>query len=129
MSMPRLANAELAIMELLWTEGPLTAPRIRERLYNDAARPQHGTVQKLLLRLEEKGFILRERSSPAHHFSARIGREAYAGSQLETIAERLTGGSLAPLISTLIDQKKLSRAEVERLRQLLNEHMDTGAGE
>lgn len=129
MSMPRLANAELAIMELLWAEGRLTAPRIRERLYNAAARPQHGTVQKLLLRLEEKGFVERERTAPAHQFSARISREAYAGSQLETIAERLTDGSLAPLISTLIDQKKLSRAEIERLRQLLDEHMDTGAGE
>lgn len=127
MTIPRLAKAELAVMELLWIEGRLTALRIRERLYNDADRPQHGTVQQLLRRLEEKGFVTRERSAPAHHFSARISREAYAGSQLESIA-RLTGGSLAPLISSLIDQKKLSRPEIERLRRLLDEHMDTGAG-
>lgn len=129
MAMPRLANAELAIMKLLWTEGRLTAPVIQERLYNTAVRPQHGTVQKLLRRLEEKGFVERERSVPAHRFSARIGREDYAGSQLEAIAERLTGGSLAPLISTLIDRKKMSRAEIERLRRLLDEHMDAGGGE
>lgn len=127
MTIPRLAKAELAVMELLWIEGRLTALRIRERLYNDADRPQHGTVQQLLRRLEEKGFVTRERSAPAHHFSARISREAYAGSQLESIA-RLTGGSLAPLISSLIDQKKLSRPEIERLWRLLDEHMDTGAG-
>ncbi|MFM8872340.1 MAG: BlaI/MecI/CopY family transcriptional regulator, partial [Phycisphaerales bacterium] len=40
--------------------------------------------------------------------------------QLETLAERLTGGSIAPLLSHLIDTKRLSRAELRRLRQLLD---------
>jgi BlaI family penicillinase repressor len=119
MKAPRLANAELAVMQLLWDESRLTARHIREQLYPGATKAQHGTVQRLLHRLEEKGFVERDRSLPVHLFSALISREAYASSQLEAIADRLTGGSLAPLITHLIEQKKISRAEVKRLRKIL----------
>ena len=64
-----LANAELAVMELLWDEGRVTARHIRERLYADK-KNQHGTVQRLLQRLEEKGYVERNRGLPVHLFSA-----------------------------------------------------------
>ena len=34
MTIPALANAELAVMELLWEEDTLTARQIREQLYS-----------------------------------------------------------------------------------------------
>lgn len=114
-----LANAELAVMELLWDEDRLTARHIREQLYPGAEKAQHGTVQRLLQRLEDKGFVERDRSLPVHLFSALISREAYAGGQLESLADKLTGGSLAPLITHLMEQKKISRAEIKRLRHVL----------
>lgn len=120
MKTPRLANAELAIMQLLWDEAPLTARRIRERVYPGARKPQHGTVQRLLLRLEEKGFVKRDRSMAVHLFSPAVSREAYASSQLEAIAGNLSGASLAPLITHLLEEKKISRDEVQRLRRLLD---------
>lgn len=126
--MPRqpLANAELAIMQLLWDEGRLTARQIRERLYQPSERSQHGTVQRLLQRLEDKGFVVRDRTLPVHLFSAAIGREEYASQQLESIAQRLTGGSLAPLVTHLVQQRRLSPAEIERLRRILDEGDDEG---
>jgi predicted transcriptional regulator len=64
--------------------------------------------------------VRRERSESSQTFTPCITREAYAGGQLETLAERLTGGSIAPLLSHLIDQKRLSRTELRRLRELLD---------
>lgn len=115
-----LANAELAVMELLWDEDRLTARYVREQLYPNATKAQHGTVQRLLQRLEEKGFVERDSTLPVHLFSALISREAYASSQLESLADKLTGGSLAPLITHLMEQKKISRAELKRLREVLD---------
>jgi BlaI family penicillinase repressor len=115
-----LANAELSVMELLWTLGEMTARQVQDRLYGASDRSQHGTVQRLLQRLEEKGFVRRDRAGSAQTFAPCITREAYAGGQLETLAERLTGGSIAPLLSHLIDQKRLSRAELRRLREVLD---------
>ena len=120
MKRPTLANAELAVMGLLWQKDRLTARHIREQLYPGATKAQHGTVQRLLQRLEDKGFVQRDRDLPVHLFSALISREAYAGNQLESLADKLTGGSLAPLITHLMEQKKISWAEIKRLRQILN---------
>jgi len=78
-------------------------------------------VQRRLQRLEDKGFIERDRELPGHLFTALISREAYAGSQLKSLAEQLTGGSLAPAITHLIDAKQLfSLAEIKRLRRILD---------
>ncbi len=115
-----LANAELAVMDLIWQKNRITAREIREQLYPDAARTQHGTVQRLLQRLEQKGFVQRDDSLAIHFFSPRISREAYAGQQLEDLADKLTAGSIAPLITHLVEHKKISRAEIQRLREILN---------
>ena len=123
-----LANAELAVMELLWQSDRLTARHIREQLYPGKDKAQHGTVQRLLQRLEDKGFVERDRELAVHLFSARIGRETYAGNQLESLADKLTGGSLAPLITHLMEQKKISHAELKRLRQILDGSPGAGAG-
>jgi predicted transcriptional regulator len=107
-----LANAELSVMELLWDHGAMTARQVQDRLYGAADRSQHGTVQRLLQRLEEKGFVRRDprrdRATPANTFAPSLSRAEYAG------------GSIAPLLSNLIDRKRLSRAELQRLRELLD---------
>ena len=115
-----LANAELSIMQLLWDHGSLTARQIQDKLYGESDRSQHGTVQRLLQRLEDKELVEREKVGASNAFSACISREQYAGSQLESLVDRLTGGSIAPLLSHLIGQKRLSRAELRRLREILD---------
>ena len=122
---PPLANAELAVMELLWSELRATARQIREALYADQ-KNQHGTVQRLLQRLEEKGYVRRDADLPVHLFSATLTREDYATGQLETLAERLTGGSLAPIMTRLVEQKRISQSEIDRLRHILDEEGSAG---
>jgi predicted transcriptional regulator len=122
---PPLANAELAVMDLLWDAERLTARQIREHLYPSTTKTQHGTVQRLLQRLEDKGFVERDCELPVHLFSASVSREEYASRQLEALAERLTGGSLAPLVTHLVEHKRISRAEIDRLRLILEDDGDT----
>ena len=126
MKRPPLANAELGIMNLLWREDRLTALQIREQLYSDATKAQHGTVQRLLQRLEGKGYVERHRSQPVLLFSAAISRQTYGAGQLESLAAKLTGGSLAPLITHLVEEKKISPEEITRLRAILNGSQDNG---
>ena len=82
MTTPTLPNAELAVMELVWRKGRITARQILDRLYPDAPKPQHGTVQRLLQRLAAKGFVVRDRSLGISVFSPAISRDAYASAQL-----------------------------------------------
>ena len=121
MTVPKLANAELAVMNRVWEEGSVTARQLREQLYPDAPRPMHGTIQRLLQRLEDKGFVDRDSDRAAHLFSPRINREAYAAGRLESLADRVTGGSFVPMITHLVEERKLSDADMEHLRRLLEE--------
>jgi predicted transcriptional regulator len=114
-----LANAELAVMELLWEHGRLCARDVRERLYPGAEKAQHGTVQRLLQRLEDKGYVVRDGTTPVNLFSAAVSRDDYATDELESLAQRLSGGSLAPLVTHLLSQNRLSSDEIDRLRAIL----------
>jgi predicted transcriptional regulator len=83
-------------------------------------------VQRLLQRLEDKGYVQRDRHLSVHLFSASISREEYASGQLESLAARLTDGSLAPLVTHLVENKRISRDEIERLREILDEEPEVG---
>lgn len=107
-------------MECLWDGGRMTARDLREALYPDSTKAQHGTVQRLLQRLENKGFIERDRRLSVHFFSPKLSKEAYACGQLESLASKLTGGSLAPMITHLVEKNKISQSEIQRLRDILN---------
>ena len=119
--MPKLPNSELAVMELLWKKGRLSARQVLEQLYPDSPRSQHGAVQSLLRRLMEKGFVVRDRDVGVYLFSAGPSREGYASDQLETLANRVTGGSVVPIITQLLEGDRLPPEEIERLRTVLEE--------
>jgi len=118
-----IADSELAVMNLLWEhEKPVTAREIREALYPDQEKAQHGTVQRLLQRLEEKGYVERDKKLSIHFFSARVSRNAYAAGQMESLVDKLTSGSFAPLITHLVENKKISKKEIKRIREILDRH-------
>ena len=117
---PPASDAELAILKLLWESEPLSARDIREQLYPEGSTSDHGTVQKLLQRLEQKGLVTRDRRSFAHSFRAAVTRESLAGDQLEALAEKLTDGSLVPFILHAVSAKKLTADERNEIRRLLN---------
>jgi predicted transcriptional regulator len=120
-----VTDAELAIMEVLWAESPATIRRLTELLYSKGSSSQYATVQKLLERLEAKGFVLRKRDPAAHTFSAAIDREDLIGRRLQATAEKLCGGSLTPILMHLLRARKLTAKERQELRALIDE-LDQG---
>ena len=65
--------------------------------------------------------MVRDRSLGVNLFSPAISRESYASAQLESLANRLTQGSLVPIITRLVEDNKLSQGEIENLRRILEE--------
>jgi predicted transcriptional regulator len=61
-----------------------------------------------------------------HHFSPAVSRDAYASGQLESLTAKLTGGSIAPLITHLIEHEKITPEEIQRLRRILRERKTSG---
>lgn len=112
-------DAELAVLKVLWARGPLTAKAIAETVYPDGAESEFAAVHSFLQRLERKGLVARDRSSFVHVFSPTASPADVLGQELKTLADRLGGDSIAPLLMQLIGQKRLSKKEAAEIRKLL----------
>ncbi len=121
-----VTDMELAVLQQLWDHGPRTIRQLTEALYPGGGTPQYATVQKLLERLESKQFVGRDRSVAAHTFVAVVAREELIGRRLQEMAEKLCGGSLTPLLTHLVRTRRLSPAERQELRHLIDESDDKG---
>jgi BlaI family penicillinase repressor len=123
MARPRtdISDTQLSVLQVLWDRGPQTIRQITDLLYPQGSASYYATVQKLLDRLEEKHFVKRDRSGPAHTFSATIERVDLIGQRLQAMAEKLCGGSLTPLLTHLVRAKRLSDSERHDLRILIDE--------
>ena len=76
-------------------------------------------MQKLLDRLESKGFVERDRAWQVHVFRAAVNRDELIGRRLRAVADSLCGGSLSPLLTHLVEDRGLSEAERRELRGLI----------
>ncbi len=112
-------DAELAVLKVLWANGPMSARSLTEQLYPNESASEVATVQNLVRRLEKKGFVDRERRPPAHLFRATVTHEQFVGEQLEAMAEKLSDGSLAPFVMHLVNARGLSKRERDEIRKLL----------
>ncbi len=116
-----VTETELAVLQILWDSGPATIRQLTDVLYPRGGTAQYATVQKLLERLESKGCVWRERTPPAHVFTASIAREDLIGRRLRDMAEKLCGGSLTPLLTHLVRTRGLTSRERQELRDLIDE--------
>ena len=91
-----VTDAEWAILDVLWNQGPATVRHLTEVLYPSGSASEHGTVYKLLERLEAKGCVKRARSGGVYEFRATVARDEVIGRELEALVEKMCGGSLQP---------------------------------
>ncbi|HUE72166.1 MAG TPA: BlaI/MecI/CopY family transcriptional regulator [Pirellulaceae bacterium] len=123
--MPRppqdVTEAELSILNVLWERGQATVRELAEELYDKKSSPsQHATVQKLLERLEAKDCVTRDHDSWPYTFAPAIDRGDLIGRQLQQTADKLTGGSLRPILIHLV-KAGLSARDRKTLRGLLDQ--------
>lgn len=122
MKLPPVSEAELAVLQLLWDRGRLTARQLTEQLYPKQSGSDFATVQKLVQRLEKKRLVTRDRSSFAHTINASIDRNTFAAHQLAEAARKLAHGSLRPLLAHLVESDQLSLEELRDIRKVIDNH-------
>jgi predicted transcriptional regulator len=115
-----ITETELAILQALWERSPATIRALTDALYPKGRASHYATVQKLLERLEAKGFVHRDRSAAVHTFSATLGRDELINRRLQSMAEKLCGGSLATLLTQLVTARPLTAEELTALRTLID---------
>ncbi len=123
-----ITAAELAVLEFLWKGGATAIRPIASALYPGGSASAYATVQKLLERLEAKGFVRRDRSGRVHVFSPAVNRDTLIGRWLRSLADKFCKGSLSPLLTHLVKIGRLTAEERRDLRNWLEESEKIPAG-
>jgi predicted transcriptional regulator len=117
----QFSERELDIIAVLWERGPSTAAEVRAVLKDDLT---HNTVLKMLSILEEKGHVGHVEEGRAHRFHALVAREAAGSSAFARLVDKMFSGSAEALLSHFVRERRLTRAELERIRQILDERLE-----
>ena len=112
---------ELAILRVLWERGPSTVRDVHEVL--EAEKPTgYTTVLKLLQIMTAKGMVVRNEDARAHVYEARLPAESTKRQLVTDLVQRAFSGSASELMMHALSDKKTSRAEIDEIRRMLDEH-------
>jgi BlaI family penicillinase repressor len=112
-----LTQRELDIMSVLWELGEATANEVRERVDPSLA---YTSVSTMIRTLEMKGYVSHRRGEgKSHVYYPVIDAEMAGESALGRVLDKIYGGSPIKLLAQLVEQRKLSDAELARMRELL----------
>jgi len=116
-----ITGAELRVLEQLWQRGQATIRDLRDALYPRGGNSKFATVQKLLARLVAKNLVRRRKDEANWIFQAIVARDELIGGELRRVADRLSGNSLTPLLTYLVETGELTSKERAHLRKLLDD--------
>ena len=117
-----VTDTELAILQILWDQGPSTRRQITDVLYPRGGPAQYATVQKLLERLEAKGFVAaKNRGQGVLTFNVSVDRDELISRKLQEMAAKLCGGSMTPLLMNLVRAQPLTDHQLDELRSFVED--------
>lgn len=114
---PRLTAGEIEILEMLWAAGDVTLSAAHKAMKRAIG---YTTVQTRLNRLVEKGVVVRSDDRPAQYSAAVTPNDVSAG-HLDLLLKRVSGGSVVPLVTHLVRDRRLSSDEVSELKALIEQ--------
>jgi BlaI family penicillinase repressor len=116
-----MSPAETEILRLVWLLDEATVQQICDRLPRDR-KVTYNTVQTLLTRLEQKGYLKHRSEGRAHVFFPVVKRQEVVKSTVVDFLDRLFGGDPRPLVQFLAEDGRIDEADIDRLRKLVRKN-------
>ncbi|HNX14043.1 MAG TPA: BlaI/MecI/CopY family transcriptional regulator [Oscillospiraceae bacterium] len=113
-----LSDGEWKLMNRLWQGGPYTIMRLTEALKMETGWSKH-TVITMLARLEAKGAVRHEEGERAKRYYPAVERGEISAAETESFLSRVYNGHLGGLVNAMVDQKALSKQEIDELYEIL----------
>jgi predicted transcriptional regulator len=117
---PQPTPAELAILQILWRDGPQTVREVFDSLKDDRATG-YTTTLKLLQIMTEKGLVTRQEVGRAHVYRARQTEDQAQRRIVGDLLDRVFDGAAQKLVMHALTSRKASAEELSEIRRLLDE--------
>lgn len=118
-SRPHPTRAELAVLRVLWRQGPLSVRDVQTRL-NDDRPTGYTTVLKTMQIMLDKGLVARDDTVRPQIYRPLYSEARTQRQLLTDLIERAYGGSVKALVLHAIGTRKPSRHELEAIEKLLD---------
>ena len=114
-----LSRRERQIMEILYTRGQASVAEVLESMHDP---PSYSAVRTILRLLEEKGHVRHKEEGRKFIYAPTVPHRRARRSALKGLLQTFFGGSVSEAVASLIDldRNQLSRAELERLSELID---------
>jgi BlaI family penicillinase repressor len=115
---PDLGDLELETMQLIWSQGPMTAEAVRERLSRTL---KESTVRTVLRRLEEKGYLGHTVDQRTFTFHAVEARQQVAAKAVKRIVDWFCNGSMEEVLVGMVDSAMLDDRQLQALTRRIEQ--------
>lgn len=120
MSDSLFTDRELDVMSILWALGSATVAEVRDRLADDLA---YTSVLSALQTLEEKGYVRHESEGRAYRYHPLVEPAEAGSNAISRVLDKIFHGSAESMLAQMVDDRRLTRDELERMRSLLEKRM------
>ena len=123
----KLTAVQHQIMQVLWQRGEdgATASEIWQTVCVERSVGR-TTVLKQIQRLEGRHWLRRIPGEGVVRYAAAVERKETARMLAAEFVDNFFGGSLSELILSVLDARDVAASDVQRLRELLEEHAARG---
>lgn len=115
-----LGSLQSEVMELVWAMEEATVAQLVEAI-GKRRSVTYTTVLSAVQKLEKKGWLKHRTEGRAYVYRAARQKADVGGSRLRELLKTAFSGDPRMLLSSLIDEARLSDEELAELRQLIDE--------
>lgn len=112
-------DAELEILQVLWTNGPTTVKTVNEKL-NEKKDVGYTTTLKILQIMFDKNLVTRNEEERSHVYTAAIKEDDIQKALVDKLLESAFSGSAAKLVMQALGNANTSDEEIQQIKEFLN---------
>jgi predicted transcriptional regulator len=115
-----LTEQELEIMKIVWEREQSTVRDVYEALL-ERRKVAYTTVMTMMKILEHKGYLKKKQDERAYVYRPSQPKQQVIRGMVRDFVGRVFNGSAEPLLVHLVEDRKLSRKDLDELARLLEE--------
>lgn len=123
--LPQISEAEFEVMKIVWKYAPISTNEITEKLLQTTSWSAK-TIQTLIKRLVTKGALTYQKQSRVFVYTPIVKENEYIGQESTSFLNRYYDGDITAMVSSYIENDKLSASELDTLRKLLSNPQTQG---
>lgn len=120
-NLPNISDSEFEVMKIIWDKSPVKSKEIIASLSNTKDWNEQ-TIKTLINRLLKKGAISFEKEGRNYSYYPLIKKKDYIQKESKSFLQKFYDGSINSMFSHFIKDKRLSKSDIEELKELLEEN-------